>query len=486
MNRAKTSTRWKWTAIAAVACFACGARSGLFEGQKPGSPTDSSAAGAPNRNDATSGAPATSGGKGPAAGSAGVAPGKPALTPLPLNEVCPIAARESCTRDLSCPGSSSRGLEHLEQCVADHVCGLSSELLAALKTGVLEYDPLAAAACRAHFDADPCVPEFINVYPGGVYSWLDACPGALLGHRVEGEACHSGAECEAGLYCELNGVCPGTCTKRIPIGASCSFGGPCESGTHCLTLDYWDPNSKSRCVYEGQPGESCDPLCTSDQCTFGGDCQSPNWCNPETRRCAEPNGLGEPCGTLDVGAVYVSCAAPLFCDRKPHSGLGQCQLQSEVGGPCQYAWSTDCLPALICDVETIPTEGTPTGKCIVPPVAGEACTQAGKCAPDSTCNNGVCQAPRSDGQSCNQTSECGPKSWCADWVCRPIPYPGEACVVSQGQAACAFGRCIAGICSERAQAGEACSEPGDCAAGADCKDGLCAPQDRCGSIAFKF
>jgi|GEM_PF-1649801 len=485
VNRVKTSARRKWAALAAVVCIACGARSGLFEA--PANKPIDSAAGAPNRYDGTSGTSAASGTNEQGAGAGGASSGMPAVTPLPLSEVCSVAVREYCIRNLSCGQDfwGPRGLEHLDQCIANQACGLSSELLAALDKGELKYDPLAAAACRARFDADLCAPGLYSFYPQGVIPWLDACPGALIGHRAEGETCRSGAECEAPLYCELNGICPGTCTKRTPIGASCSLV-PCESGTHCLAFDSWDPNSKHRCVYEGQPGESCDPLCTEDTCTLSGDCQSPNWCDPETRRCTKPNKLGEPCGSLGVGAVYVTCEAQLFCDRKAHSGLGRCEPQSDVGGPCQFRWEADCLPGLLCDVEAMPTEPSPTGKCVHLPSQGEACASGNQCASDLRCVSGVCQTLLSDGQSCNQTSDCGPTSWCADGVCVPIPYPGEACVVFQGQAACAFGRCIDGICSKSAQIGEACVQPGDCAAGAECKNERCVPRYGCGALVSTF
>lgn len=308
--------------------------------------------------------------------------------------------------------------------------------------------------------------------------------------RSKGEECHLEAECAAELYCDLWNVCPGTCKRRLRLGEDCRAGGPCEAGSRCLAFDSWDPNSNHRCVFEGGEGEPCDPLCRSDSdsCTFGGFCEGPDLCNPETLTCTAPHQLGESCGTMEEFPVYIACSGPSFCSRKGQSGLGLCLARSELGGPCHYAGGDDCKPGLLCQAEIYPIVPTPTGVCIAAPEVGEPCASfggVGHCAAGLNCVDGTCDGLRAEGQSCSLPSLCAAEYWCVESVRVSAAYVGDLCVIDElGQGTCRWGSCVDGICQAPAQLVRARSDSRDCASGAECEDAICVYREGCGSLNF--
>ncbi|MCC7539081.1 MAG: hypothetical protein IT379_22855, partial [Deltaproteobacteria bacterium] len=130
----------------------------------------------------------------------------------------------------------------------------------------------------------------------------------------EGAACATGAGgmsvCAAGLGCDY-----GTCRALPAAGQPCNPEGRCAAGLRCA----WDPFS----------GRSlgCQALSpVGGTCGISSDCESGNYCDLSTSRCAARTGMGQ------------SCWAASDCDAGTACVAGYCQLAPAVGSACS-GWS---------------------------------------------------------------------------------------------------------------------------------------------------
>jgi hypothetical protein len=211
------------------------------------------------------------------------------------------------------------------------------------------------------------------------------------------------ASCSTGFYCDSTG----TCAKTLDNGVSCSVGTQCSSG-YCV-----------------------DGVCCDGQCN--GQCQS----------CAASGSVGK-------------CAAVKGAPMSPRAacgGTGKCTAQCDGtnGSACTYPGSsTVCTPAS-CSTGNLTTQSV--------------CNGSGSCtaATTNTCPSNLCGSDNAScASSCTATS-CAAGFYCgAGGACTPTLTNGQPC---SGNAQCAYGNCVDGVCCNSACTGQcqSCSAtPGTC------------------------
>ncbi len=405
------------------------------------------------------------------------APGPDAGPVAALSEVtdilCGGLAEIGCSApwDCACPGFGER--PDFLSCVADEreICSF----------GFIT-NPLAAgiAARRIRTDLEllrECVADLRTSYARCSGSRLDLgalCTAAFV------DAAALGEECSDALCAEGAGVCSyetGTCvplpTEGLPCELACSPGLRCVAGTCAPPAAAGEPcESDASCAGDlacsagtcralASAGSRCDEsadcavslecagaVCTDTptaSCTESSECSGLEACGAGAFEgtCRVLTALGEPCDADDACADArcdfttglcaprlgegESCAAPTDCASGLLCALtGLCTRAGRLGEDCVASFEgAGCAEGLTCRGAV----------CVTLPGDGEACGDAGECAPGLACvDDGAtvkCGAPRSIGESCFSGTECGDLGRC-DFLesrCAPRLAAGADCFV---------------------------------------------------------
>lgn len=273
--------------------------------------------------------------------------------------------------------------------------------------GSVAIDPAWDAYCEGHAEtycerAFACSP-ILATYQSGYAADVDQCARIRKRWCLEVYARKDAASVEARWACLADwplechayvgytfGV-PGDLEPQCFLPGARTLGAPCSSHSQCQSL-----------------------YCAGD----GGECGT----------CAEPEGVGSPCG---FGSPY-ACGEGQGCYQDV------CTAASGPGGACKYGGFG------------------PEQVCI-----------------HATCEDGVCLVPALDGEPCGDAG-CEP-IWhqCVDGICvadEMLP-PGAPCDFPQ---LCSGAFCSEGVCTPYQAAGEPCTSPEhDCEPGLSCLDGTC-------------
>jgi hypothetical protein len=270
-------------------------------------------------------------------------------------------------------------------------------------------------------------------------------------HCVDSRCCNvecagSCGACSIATGSDVDGVCkildagsdgsppcaPQVCDGRSPTCVACTFDSQCPSGTYC--------DRDGRCEAQKDRGAPCDLRAGSD-CAQGG-CRacSSGYCSDGVCCDAQCDGACEACVAALNGDVDGACL-PIPADQDPDN---ECAADTE----------DSCLRDGWCDGDgacrAFARIGTPCGatECSSGVVTGQVCTGGGDCERDEVpCAPYVCE-----GESC--ATECGDDDDCA------------------ATAFCTRG----GTCAQKKDAGEACSEAGECSSGF-CADEVCCDRE---------
>ena len=299
-----------------------------------------------------------------------------ALPTVAHGELDASATRAACARHVRC------GLVDDEAtCEALFRPPWRGTQLAALASGQVRYDGVAAARCHAALaqvgcdatarDARTLPAACARVFAGTV---------PLGGRCTLDEACVSGA-CDAPA-CAPSTCCAGVCEERVtalPLGAACDATHACVDDITC--------GEAGRCEPRALAGEPCR---AEAACAFGLACIGATELQAGT--CRALPAIGEPCPYGRCAEVGATCAqgtcAPL--------GLG--------GAPCTSGAA--CSPFLHCDLAT--------RACADLPGLGARCAGAGRCAGEAWCDGTTCQAPLETGAPCAADNECATVDECAE------------------------------------------------------------------------
>lgn len=237
-----------------------------------------------------------------------------------------------------------------------------------VRTGVTQYDPVAAAAC---LDALPrnCWRQYDWFLVQKQFLETAICRKVFKGTLPGSAPCCSGIEC-------VSELCGGRCQPEPLV----------QVGGHC------DGNTLLFCEY----GLLCSPE---------GICEAPL---PIGANCADqPNRQCEP-------PSYCSSAA------MGSSMPGICTVDPDEGEPCDWNLSNCLRLDDYCDSET----GVCTRR--LPP--GAPCTVlSSPCVPYGGCNNDVCDSRAGLGEACIIATGCIDVLPCVNNVCSPSPAPVPIC-----------------------------------------------------------
>jgi hypothetical protein len=251
-------------------------------------------------------------------------------------------------------------------------------------------------------------------------------------------------------------------------------------------------------------------------CAFDSQCES-RMCNAPADGgcgvCVDVRALGEPCDGPHEG-----------CSRSATCTAGVCKSNKKtLGEPCMLGVKGDpreCDDELYCAPHDPPNGDGGMGTCAPRGVLGGACDVIVGCAFGADCERGLCVVARvgQEGDSCDQR-RCAEGLFCAEGgTCRAATLPiGADCGAVIGQDTCALGgaceltggppqnglypmACVAGrkegelcasshceeglfcaapegkgdyVCKRRLPAGQPCHGD-ECAAGLECRAGVCA------------
>jgi hypothetical protein len=252
----------------------------------------------------------------------------------------------------------------------------------------------------------------------------------------------SPAACTATLGCQPGGVCgrPGAetrcgaamCTSGGQVQvAVCDGNGGCAAGTPTSCPMGATCQGGSCRLADGQP-------CTSDGDCLNQNCFKPNPTDPTASGvCCNRACDITKCERCDVagsaGTCQSTCSSTQACQTGTGGGAGTCKLKN--GQPCGQAG--DCL----------------TGSSCVKPSSGDP----GVCCA-SACNSEGCERCKADGSACE--SKCSASQYC-------VPMTGGY-----------------GTCANKAAAGGACADSGQCQSGLTCvKDSAAATTGVCCMVA---
>lgn len=263
----------------------------------------------------------------------------------------------------------------------------------AVARGTVVFDPVAARACLAALEADPC-----TLSNNGTAAL--ACQDVFQGTQPAGGACSINEECGVDQFCSFTTACPGTCQARRTSGQSCTDERHCSAGLTC-----------------GTDGMCVAPRMVGAGCTEIGECPLGMLCN------------GGQC--------------------RPHEEV----LVGTEGGTCSLMTGPLCAPGLSCVVDEVGAGGA-TFVCRAAVAAGAACRLGipAQCPAGQACSetdamrldfDGVCApVPSTEGATCD-LSGCAEGLRCTDEVCVRIRDNGEAC---ETPTSCASGQCMGGVC----------------------------------------
>lgn len=329
------------------------------------------------------------------------------LKPIALADFATATAVQLCQANFTtCQGAEKMPYATQAGCVATLTAADATDfadLIALTKSGVLTYDPDAAAGCLAAISVH-C--DDVDLVDGPA-----PCPAVFQGKAADGAKCSYNVEC-ASHYCADNDVCPGTCKKRVALGAACADTDKCAIGAVCFG---------GKCVANvpKDVGAACGAL----------SCKEGLYCNSKGK-CALPNKAGQPCD------IVGSCVAGTQCiDNGPG---GTCQPMPSKGQACvPDIWSdasTQCAAGLVCF-----NDGGEVGTCEPKVAIGAACVNTSSCGGwDVHCvgpdNNKTCQLLSTKGGPC-QKGDLAFGEWggcldpftCSGGKCIDVPKLGETC-----------------------------------------------------------
>lgn len=242
-----------------------------------------------------------------------------------------------------------------------------------------------------------------------------ACDALFEGVTPLGGDCSSDLECAGSAYCDMSaGACPGTCAEKGAENAACSGDESCESDLVCA----------------------------------GGTCKG----RPATLTGTECINEGAFCGygliCLNDGGTGATCQPASALTRIPEGEL------------CDIEGLRLCEEGLSCAAS--PPVDMPELRCVKPVASGQVC------------QFGFPEACPS-GEYCYENDDASP----LEGVCVPRPGDGDPCgevVLNPGLGpVCSLGlSCIAGICRQRADAGDPCIADEQCY-GDNCVDDAASP-----------
>ena len=225
-------------------------------------------------------------------------------------------------------------------------------------------------------------------------------------------------------------------------GALCAGTGECQAGLTCLDGVCCTQASCPQCQNCGAAG-TCSITVSSAEDTTGATCAGTSACNV-AGACKKKS--GETCATT------ADCAAGTCTDNRCCSQTcGICQACTGAGGTCVAVTSAD-------DADTCTGATTCNAAGVCKKKSGENCTATGDCA------TGTC----TDNRCCSQT--CGVCQACtgAGGTCVAVTSADDADTCTGANTCSASGSC--GL-----KSGQACTPPGNCAAGT-CTDNRCCSQ----------
>jgi hypothetical protein len=257
----------------------------------------------------------------------------------------------------------------------------SADLLQAVATGVIQYDPQRQGQCIAALLAEECGSN-------GLLEELPACVGVF------------------------------TCAPGTDGGASGpTDGGAADGGSSCSQLIPLSNKPLPTCSTNqdcvGVTGYPEGPNCVA------GICAADALCGIDRFGCTSYAAAGQPCNANAISPLNAlaaatpggTCAPGLACDvQTADGGLGTCVVPVDVGGTCTD--DTNCKPGLTCAC----------GACVIPPSTG-ACVN-GRCEVGvAYCDHGsnICRPVRPYGASCSDAAgSCGPGLVCNGFSCMPF------------------------------------------------------------------
>lgn len=247
-----------------------------------------------------------------------------------------------------------------------------------------------AAKCREALAAADCESFDFDLLP--------ECQDVADGTQPNGEGCEVDLQCSGDSFCDRpsEDTC-GVCLARKPDSASCDDGDECI-GRNC---------SEGVCLTPGEVDDDCasDDDClgrlscnrVNDRCQRLEDWSEGNACTPDTSDCGVfvndlyCDGQSEECvAFLNVGD---DCGIGMpLCNfvQGEHCDLGKCAVNTLVGEGerCDLFLGRSCDRGLLCD-------GFPSGECVRPAAAGDACDEGDEQPCRGTvlleCVDGVCQ-----------------------------------------------------------------------------------------------
>jgi hypothetical protein len=343
------------------------------------------------------------------------------------------------------------------------------DLLASAANGGVIYDPSKVGECHDRFQRDPCHFAFFLFTPD-IFEVLAECPGTITPQRHSGEACVSGGECVAGLYCQkTNGLCPGSCVAYASDGESCATK-QCAPN-HMCTEEVCQPFAKAGDPCSGS--SDCGPTII---CLGAPGCVDDSlWCDLGSGTCKVGAGEGEPCGVQKVGtaSMNVECQNALWCDAVFIDKPGFCRKPGREGAPCTDLGG--CEKGYHCIGYVGFGTGAQLGTCAAQGALGAECTFNSDCQSGLRCANEVCATFAQLGEACSGTSDCAMGLTCVNRVCETAKYPGDACGTSDS---CVLSLCKGDQCVDHAKVGQACATYGDCTT-QTCVNGKCVDDSVC-------
>jgi len=300
-----------------------------------------------------------------------------------------------------------------------------------------------------------------------------------------GDSCVADSDCGTGLVCGSEGVCcnsacadgcrscklagkEGTCSNigagsppraTTPVTCPAAAAGACGASGAC--------NGAGGC--EQRPGCTAPvTACPADprqEYTGAGLCSTSGVCGPLTRACnAGYLCAGTACATgCTSGNVATSCDVANgytcidgACQKRPPGTScaegKECASDHCVDGVCCAASSCpDCqscnapgqTPGSCKNVPENSPDGSCVGSCPTATQAEGLCDGAGACKPRSTCAAGYACAGGICETGCTNDTHCAPGYTCASGSCKKAV--GQPC---GGEAECALGHCVDGICCD--------------------------------------
>jgi hypothetical protein len=298
---------------------------------------------------------------------------------------------------------------------------MGGDFLAMIEEGSIRFDAAGAEACLEELAlAEPrCAGR------GAVYAIFEgeACRGALIPTRSDGEPCRVDRQCVGGRCFGVTDCSDGTCGAPRAEGENCSDYLDCEAGLFCA--------EDSRCAPRRAAGESC-----PDQTA----CVEGNYCS-EDGTCAPKTGDGSPC----LAEGY-SCTSGVC--------VGQwCEGPSDEGEACAM-FSQECTGELLC-VDGLCGPGLDVGE----PCDSSLACRLGRCEEDR------CVHVSGPGGPCETAGNCPTYHGCYEGRCIPLPALGEGCSEAFP---CAAGACTDCLCASLPD-GSICSGK----VFYECEDGFC-------------